>query len=110
MPAQSAQVELSPSHTPHPSTTAVELHKLSHPLNTETPPQTSAQSGTQSLAVSLSQVPQLSIKAVPLGLPAQSVQVVPSPPETPQISSGSVEQLKNKIKMIDNNFFIFVLN
>ena len=67
-PAQSSHVELSPLHTPHWSSTAVEPHSLSQPPITEVPPQTPAQS---SILLPL-QTPAQSSTADPLSTPAQS--------------------------------------
>ena len=53
---------------------------------TAPPPHTPIQSSMQSLAGSASQAAQLSSTALPCGVPAQSAQVAPVPPQTPQAS------------------------
>ena len=78
VPAQSVQVLLSPSQTPQASFITL-------------PPQAPVQSCTQSLEVSVSHVPQLSVVAVPFGVLAQSKHAS-VPPQTPQRSVLFVEQ------------------
>ena len=66
-PAQSVQVELSPSQTPHSSSSALPFGTLAQSTQVElSPPQT----------------PHSSINASPLGTPEQSEHEVLSPPHT----------------------------
>jgi len=76
VPAQSAQDVLSPSQTSHSS-------------NSAEPPQVPAQSWIQSFAASVSHVPQLSTRAEPFGVPAQSAQDVLSPSQTSHSSNSA---------------------